>query len=138
MIRQYSASGFCAIVALLAWPASFAHARKPDAPVVNDAAVVNAAWPGESGTASWYGLKHNGHRTASGARFNQKALTAAHPWLPFGTRVRVTLGTSGRSIIVVITDRLYSQRRILDLSRAAAQELGMIGRGIATVSLAPG
>jgi rare lipoprotein A len=92
---------------------------------------------GESGTASWYGPRHHGHRTASGERFDQRLLTAAHPWLPFGTRVRVTLATSGQSIVVVITDRLYSGRRVVDLSRAAAQELGIIGRGIARVSLTP-
>jgi rare lipoprotein A len=131
MIRQYSACGLCAIIALLTWPAFLAHARTLAEP------EVHAAWLGESGTASWYGARLDGHRTASGARFDQKALTAAHPWLPFGTRVRVTVGTSGRSVIVVITDRLYSHRRMLDLSWAAAQALGMTRRGLATVSLSP-
>jgi rare lipoprotein A len=134
MMKQYSASGACAIIALLAWPVTHAHAKKPAAPAQP---VQNAAWIGESGTASWYGPAHNGHRTASGSRFDQQELTAAHPWLPFGTRVRVTIAGTARSVIVVITDRLYSTRRVLDLSRAAAQELGMLGRGIATVSLSP-
>jgi len=134
MTRQYSASGACAIIALLAWPAASAHARKPAPPAKSQ---QTAAWIGERGVASWYGPQHHGHRTASGQRFDQGALTAAHPWLPFGTRVRVTIGTSGRSVIVVITDRLYSSRRVVDLSKAAARELGMLARGIATVSLTP-
>ena len=57
------------------------------------------------------------------------ALTAAHPWLPFGTKVRVTLAGTSRTVIVTITDRLYSGRRVVDLSVAAARELGMINRG---------
>jgi rare lipoprotein A len=65
------------------------------------------------------------------------ALTAAHAWLPFGTKVRVMLAGTGRSVIVTITDRLYSSRRVVDLSVAAARELGMIRRGIAEVNLVP-
>ncbi len=94
-------------------------------------------WVGERGTASYYGPKQNGRRCANGSRFDQRLLTAAHPWLPFGTKVRVTLGETGRSVIVTITDRLYSRRRIVDLSVAAAQELGIIRRGVAEVTLAP-
>jgi rare lipoprotein A len=146
MKRQYSAPGACAIVALLAWSINPAHARKPAHPAhpIHPTHAIHpvraqqtAAWIGESGTASWYGPQHHGRRTASGQRFDQEALTAAHPWLPFGTKVRVTLGMTGRSIVVVVTDRLYSTRRVVDLSKAAARELGMIARGIATVSLTP-
>lgn len=111
---------------------STAHAAAPPAE-----ASQAAEWVGESGTASYYGPAHHGHRTASGTRFDQKALTAAHPWLPFGTRVRVTLEGSHRSVIVVVTDRLYSRTRVLDLSMAAARQLGMIRQGIAAVSLTP-
>ena len=64
-------------------------------------------------------------------------MTAAHPWLPFGTRIRVTLLETGRSVIVTITDRLPSHRRIVDLSVAAARELGIIRQGVAMVTLAP-
>jgi rare lipoprotein A len=96
-----------------------------------------AAWIGESGTASYYGPRYHGHRSASGARFDQTALTAAHPWLPFGTKVKVTLAGTGRTVIVTITDRLYSSRRVVDLSLAAARQLGMIRRGVATVTLLP-
>lgn len=97
----------------------------------------NTAWIGESGTASYYGPKHQGRRSASGVRFDQRELTAAHPWLPFGTKVKVTLASTGRSVIVTITDRLYSNRRIVDLSVAAARELGMIRAGIGNVTLLP-
>ena len=95
-------------------------------------------WVGESGIASYYGRTHQGRHTASGGRFNKNALTAAHPWLPFGTRVRVTLAGTGRSVGVVINDRLSARRRVIDLSTAAARKLGMLGEGVARVSLSPG
>ena len=95
------------------------------------------AWIGESGTASYYGPAYNGRRSASGIRFDQMALTAAHPWLPFGTKVRVVLAGTDRSVIVTITDRLYSTRRVVDLSVGAARQLGIIQRGVAQVSLHP-
>ncbi|OJW29622.1 MAG: hypothetical protein BGO51_11350 [Rhodospirillales bacterium 69-11] len=102
-----------------------------------DAAATSTGFVGESGTASYYGPRHHGRLTAAGTRFDQTQLTAAHPWLPFGTKVRVTLAGTGRSVVVVITDRLYSSRRIVDLSLAAAEQLGMIRQGIATVTLSP-
>ncbi len=64
-------------------------------------------------------------------------LTAAHPWLPFGSRVRVTLRDTGQAVVVVVTDRLHSARRVIDLSLGAARELGMLRRGVAHVVLAP-
>lgn len=94
-------------------------------------------WAEESGAASFYGRAHQGRRTASGVRFNENAMTAAHPWLPFGTKVLVTVQGTGRSVIVTITDRLYSRRRVIDLSIAAARVLGIIREGVATVSLSP-
>ena len=97
-----------------------------------------AAFVGEAGTASYYGNRHQGRRTASGTRFDQRLLTAAHPWLPFGTKVRVTALDSGKSVIVTITDRLYSQRRVIDLSTAAARMLDMMRAGVTEVSLVPG
>jgi rare lipoprotein A len=96
-----------------------------------------AIWPGETGVASYYGSRHQGRRTASGGRFEQKALTAAHPWLPFGTKVRVTVETTGRSVVVTITDRLPSRRRVIDLSLGAARLLGIVSQGLAKVSLTP-
>jgi rare lipoprotein A len=93
-------------------------------------------WLGENGVASYYGARHQGRRTASGARFEQTGLTAAHPWLPFGTKVRVTV-EGGRSVVVTITDRLFSRRRVIDLSLGAARVLGIVHQGIAEVSLSP-
>lgn len=89
----------------------------------------------ETGTASFYGRWHQGKRTAMGTRFDDRLLTAAHPWLPLGSKVRVTLLGTGRSVVVLINDRMPARRRIVDLSLAAARELGILHRGIARVRL---
>src|SRR5262249_12133443 len=90
----------------------------------------------EMGIASWYGPRFHGQRSASGQIFNEHELTAAHRTLPFGTKVRVTNLKNGRSVVVRITDRgPYVKGRILDLSRAAAQELKMIKQGRIRVAL---
>jgi rare lipoprotein A len=82
----------------------------------------------ETGIASWYGKQFHGRKTASGEKFNMDALTAAHPKLPFGSLVRVKNLLNGRSVDVRINDRgPYIKRRIIDLSRAAAQALGVSG-----------
>jgi rare lipoprotein A len=137
MMKKHFVGAFVAISTIFAAAsgAAFAHTtdRQPAPPAAND----TSSWVGESGTASYYGIGYHGHRSASGARYDQMALTAAHPWLPFGTKVRVTLAGTSRTVIVTITDRLYSGSRIVDLSVAAAQQLGMINRGIATVTLLP-
>jgi rare lipoprotein A len=96
-----------------------------------------SSWVGESGAASYYGKGYHGRLSANGARYDQMGLTAAHPWLPFGTKVKVTLAGTTRSVVVTITDRLYYGRRIVDLSVAAASQLGMISRGVAAVTLLP-
>lgn len=81
-----------------------------------------------TGLASWYGPGFNGNRTASGEVFNQADLTAAHRYLPFGTRVRVTNLANGQSVTVRINDRgPFVRGRIIDLSRHAAQVLGISG-----------
>jgi len=86
------------------------------------------------GWASWYGPGFHGRHTASGERFNQYALTAAHRSLPFGTRVRVTNTRNGRSVIVRINDRgPYGHGRVIDLSRKAAQVIGVFRSGTAPV-----
>ena len=91
---------------------------------------------GERGHASWYGSWHHGRRTASGERFDMHALTAAHPNLPFGTRVRVRRLDTGAEVEVRINDRgPFHRKRIIDLSRAAAQALDLLGRGVAEVQL---
>ena len=87
------------------------------------------------GTASWYGPGFDGRRTSSGERFDQDALTAAHRRWAFGTRVRVTLLSTGRSVIVTINDRIPRKDRIIDLSKGAARTIGLIGPGIGRVRL---
>jgi rare lipoprotein A len=98
----------------------------------------SAEFQGEQGAASFYGKAHQGKRTASGGRFDENEMTAAHPWLPFGTKVLVTVQSTGRAVMVTITDRLPSRRRIIDLSKEAAARLGIIRQGVAMVTLSPG
>ena len=86
-----------------------------------------------NGLASFYS---QGTRTASGEKFDPNELTAAHPTLPFGTKLRVTNQHTGRSVTVRVNDRgPYVPGRVVDVSYSAAQELGMVGRGIAPVKL---
>jgi rare lipoprotein A len=88
------------------------------------------------GLASWYGGKFQGRLTASGEVFDTNELTAAHKTLPFGTVVEVTHLASGRTVRVRINDRgPFVASRIIDLSRAAAESLGMTGEGVAEVRL---
>ena len=85
-----------------------------------------------SGMASFYG-NESGSRTASGQRFNQNAMTAAHRSLPFGTKLRVTHG--GRSVVVTINDRgPFIRGRVLDLSTGAARAIGLTGAGVGRVT----
>lgn len=87
-----------------------------------------------SGMASYYGLRG---RTANGEHHNARAMTAAHRTLPFGTRVRVTNVSNGRSVIVRINDRgPFVRGRVIDVSTAAAEVLGFRSRGVAKVELA--
>jgi rare lipoprotein A (peptidoglycan hydrolase) len=80
------------------------------------------------GTASWYGPGFHGRRTASGERFNQYDLTAAHRSIPLGTRVRVTNLETDESVIVRINDRgPFVRGRVIDLSKGAAKAIGMTG-----------
>ncbi|MBX3611189.1 MAG: septal ring lytic transglycosylase RlpA family protein [Hydrogenophaga sp.] len=89
---------------------------------------------GERGLASWYGAQHHGKRTASGEPFDMRALTAAHKTLPFGTRVRVLNPANGASVVVRINDRgPFTPGRVIDLSRAAAERIGLIRAGVAPV-----
>lgn len=90
----------------------------------------------EYGLASWYGKKFHGRQTASGEFYNMHRLTAAHKTLPFGTRVRVTNLENGRQVNVRINDRgPFVKGRIIDLSYAAAQEVRLVGPGVAQVRL---
>ena len=88
--------------------------------------------------ATWYGGAFHGRLTASGARFNQNALTAAHPHLPLGSRVRVTRQDTGASVVVTINDRQPAARgRSIDLARGAAERIGLVQRGTGWVTLRP-
>lgn len=91
----------------------------------------------QCGGASWYGPGFHGKRTASGAKFNENAMTAAHKTLPFGTVVKVTDQRTGKSVKVTITDRgPFHKGRIIDLSKAAAAKLGTKDAGVGSVCLA--
>lgn len=101
-------------------------------------APLMAAPPGQvlTGVASYYHDSLHGNRTASGKVYNKNKLSAAHKSLPFGTRVRVTDPKSGRSIELEVNDRgPFVKGRIIDLSRRAAKELGIINKGIAKVKV---
>ena len=90
----------------------------------------------QRGLASWYGPGFHGRRTANGERFDQTELTAAHPTLAFGTRVCVRSAVNGKTVVVRINDRgPYTKSRVIDLSKAAAEELGMMGLGVKRVEL---
>ena len=92
--------------------------------------------PSERGIASWYGAPYHGQRSASGEIYDQEKLTAAHRTLPFGTRVRVRRLDRDGSIVVRINDRgPFVKSRIIDLSHAAADRLGITGGGVAPVAL---
>lgn len=92
----------------------------------------------QTGVASWYGgRKWQGHRTSSGDRYDEHALTAAHATLPLGTKVRVVRHDGARSVIVTINDRPGTRTRIIDLSREAAKQLGILESGVAMVTLQP-
>ncbi len=88
------------------------------------------------GIASWYGPDYHGKRTSSGERYDQDGLTAAHAYWAFGTRAKVTLLSTGRSVVVRVNDRFPSHKgRAIDLSRGAARAIGLIGPGTGRVRL---
>lgn len=95
--------------------------------------VVQPGWS-ETGVASWYGEPYHGRRTASGETYDMRQLTAAHPSLPFGTRVRVRNLATGKEVEVRINDRgPFTKSRIIDVSRRAAEALDLIAPGTARV-----
>jgi rare lipoprotein A len=119
--------------------AGFADAFAPfDDPSIVAAPPVADDHPGTAisgGVASWYGPGFAGRKTASGERFDPHQMTAAHRTLPFGSKVRVT--HTGRSVVVRINDRgPFVRSRVIDVSQAAARDLGLIGPGHGTVTLA--
>ena len=111
----------------------------PAAPAVVQDIVEEAAPEGKNignGEASFYGNELAGNRTASGERFNPRALTAAHRTLPLGSKIRVTNMSNGKSVIVRVNDRgPFVKSRLIDISYAAAQQINMVRSGKARVSL---
>lgn len=89
-----------------------------------------------TGQCSWYGPKFNGKKTASGEKFDSTKFTAAHKTLPFGTKLKITDKKSGKNVIVTVNDRgPFVKSRVLDISSSAAQELGVINKGIFTAEI---
>lgn len=129
-----AAARLIAADALAATPA--APVRPPTIPVRGDRTAREPAIASYDGVASWYGHGFAGQRTASGERFDPARFTAAHRTLPFGTRLRVTHLRTGRSVEVAVNDRgPYVRGRDLDLSRAAAEAIGLVGSGHADVRI---
>lgn len=90
----------------------------------------------EEGIASWYGPGFHGEQTANGERYDMHGMTAAHKLLPFGTQLKVTNKSNGRSTVVRVNDRgPFVADRVIDLTRAAAEEIGMLAKGTAPVVL---
>lgn len=113
--------------------ASPAAAEQNAAPATETHSVIERIG---DGLASFFGREIAGNRTANGEKCDPETLTAAHRTLPFGSLVRVTDALTGNSVIVRINDRgPFSGKRVIDLSKAAARELGIVGRGTARVLL---
>ncbi len=99
-------------------------------------ALFSANTPYQVGTASWYGEKHHGNITASGEMYNMHDLTAAHPKLEFGTYVNVYFYETGKDVTVRINDRgPFVKGRVIDISKAAAEKIGLDRFGIGKVKL---
>jgi rare lipoprotein A len=97
-------------------------------------ALPTAAMAQNVGTATWYGARHSGTHTSNGEVFDEEGMTAASNRLPIGARVRVTMD-SGRSVVVRVNDRMGSHSTFIDLTKGAARQIGLLGRGRATVSI---
>ncbi len=106
-------------------------------PVVVAAAEPVAAAPAAVGVASWYRTGKGLHRTYTGQLLDDNALTAASPALPMGTVAQIQRVDGGGSVIVRVNDRMPRGHRIIDLSEAAARQLGLMGSGLATVTVTP-
>ncbi len=98
--------------------------------------LPGAAFAETVGVASWYGARHDGLRTSSGEVFDQEGMTAASRSIPLGSRVRVTMHETGQSVVVTVNDRMGGRSAIIDLSKGAAREIGLLGRGRGMVSIA--
>lgn len=138
MRRHVSAFMLVGVLAMV-MPSAAAAPRlpaMPGAPVASKPDTVVPARPTMLVTASWYGPRHHGRRTANGEVFDATAFTAAHRTLPFGTKLVVTNPQNGKTVIVRVNDRgPYVKGRALDLSEAAARVIGMHAKGTAKVMI---
>ena len=124
--------GFC----LLAYPAHADDSSRQGKSETKKSETQFVVGQTYTGTSAWYGLRAHGKRTASGQVFDSTQLTAAHRTLPFGTMVKITHKKTKKSAIVQITDRgRSSPSYIIDISRQAAINIGMLRQGRATVTL---
>ena len=102
----------------------------------NAADAVESAREKLTGIVSWYADKFHGMKTSSGELYNKNELTAAHKTLPYGTKVKVTNVKNGKSVIVKINDRgPHSKSRVLDLSKAAFNQIGSVDAGILNIEM---
>nr|WP_242010184.1 septal ring lytic transglycosylase RlpA family protein [Acetobacter conturbans] len=159
-MRGKKSSGFLAVLTLLyASSGMSARAASPQkASLLADAASPPTSWASsvraalsrrsaevasaghqiQHGMASWYGGRFAKRRTSNGERFDPVQLTAAHPSAPLGSKLLVRSEESGKAIVVTVNDRgPFARGRIIDLSHAAAQELGMLSKGVAHVTVRP-
>ncbi len=123
--------------AILSWPLLvLLIATAVQAPVAARPATPPKAIKVWSGLASWYGPEFDGKKTASGQLYDMFAATAAHPWLPFGSLLRITDVKTGHSQLLRVNDRgPFIEDRELDVSYLVASRLGLIGRGVALVRI---
>lgn len=135
-VVKHSFALLCSIC-LLGMPVQAASAaRQNTAPPKTIQAKPPAVGQKMSGMSAWYGLRAHGNRTASGTTFDSTKLTAAHRTLPFGTMVKVTNKKNKKSVVVQITDRGPTAKKyIIDISRQAAIDIGMLKQGVADVIL---
>lgn len=125
----------CTVVALIALSAR-TEARSPELKMLPITPSLSLVGTAQIGLASWYGSECEGNLTASGASFDENALTCAHRELPLGTKVKVTNLRNHRSLVLKVNDRGPSvPSRVLDVSMAAAKQLGFLGRGLTRVRI---
>jgi len=135
-LRRWRQRAPWAPLALLLFLGACAQVAAPRAPATGAPSAVEKPIYSQAGLASWYGASGQNALTASGEPFDPKAMTAAHPSLPFGTVIRVTRISNGRTVKVRVNDRgPFANGRIIDLSVSAARSLGMIQAGEAEVRI---
>ena len=122
------------VTSALTWGSAIAQEKTKDAAPAPTPAAAIPSGDVQTGLAAYYTDRLHGHRTASGQRYNRNAMTTAHQTYPFGTKVKVTNVKTNQSVVLTVNDRGPTQAgRIVDVSRAAAQQLGMVRAGLTEV-----